>query len=67
MNRMFNTDPRPQNTKHSEPAVFVQVRDIGGGIPGIVLFCNRCPDCRAELQRALKEGGRIIPRKAKPQ
>ena len=30
-----------EHSKHSTPAVFVQVPDIGYGTPGIVIYCNK--------------------------
>lgn len=53
-----------ETATHSVPAIFVQVPDIGYGVPGIELFCNKPnhPDCLQELRKAIKSGGRIVPR-----
>lgn len=47
---------------HSVPALAIQM-DMGYGIPGIEYFCNRSDheECREDLQRAFKRGGRIVP------
>ena len=58
---MFNERPSERNL-HSVPAVIVQVRDIGYGIPGIEIYCNnpRHGGCCDELAKALKKGGRVV-------
>ena len=50
-----------ERKEHGVPMVFMQVRDIGMGIPGIQVFCNRHADCTAELQRAIRSGARLVP------
>ncbi len=54
---------KEENSSHSTPAVFVQVPDIGYGIPGIQIFCNKPShgECRKELARILNSGGRLVP------
>ena len=60
---MFVSHESQDQFRHLIPAVFVQVPDIGNGIPGIQLFCNKInhSSCRDELRRALASGGRIVP------
>ena len=55
---LFKKSEEPK-IKHSVPCVWVQI-DIGGNIPGIKAFCDKCLDCRQELARALQEGGRLV-------
>ena len=53
-----------EEVRHSVPAVFVQVSDIGLGIPGIQIYCNKPShgECRMELAKAIRSGGRIVQR-----
>ena len=56
-----------ENSKHSTPAIFVQVANIGYGTPGIEIFCNKSTHtgCRHDLIWALKHGGRVVERHGK--
>lgn len=53
-----------EEVRHSVPAVFVQVRDIGYGCPGIKIYCNKSShqSCLDELMTAIRSGGRILQR-----
>ena len=46
--------------KHSEPAVFVAVKDPMGH-RSYKPFCDKCVNCREELSRALRAGGTLRP------
>ena len=51
-----------EHSKHSTPAVFVQVPDIGYGTPGIVIYCNKPShkECCKELANILQHGGFLV-------
>lgn len=64
MRQQVNKRDEAETATHSIPSVIVQVPDIGYGTPGIEIFCNKLShkDCQDELNKALRLGGRIIPR-----
>lgn len=59
-----NNREESESVRHSIPAVFVEVPDIGLGVPGIQIFCNKTShgECLEELRKAIKSGGRVVQR-----
>jgi len=59
-----NSREESESVRHSMPAVFIQVPDIGLGVPGIQIFCNKPShgECLDELRKAIRSGGRVVQR-----